>query len=125
MLTELFNSRPRRVLIVDRSDDSRAVLRTALERRGVEILEATQAKQGVELARRHQPGVIVVDVESTGADDAELRGELRNGSPSFPTPLVLLGSTSRRSAPAIGESCVSKPFHYAPLIRRIEELLEG
>ena len=125
MFTELLSRRPRSVLIVDESEDTRAVLRTALERRGVEILEAARAEQGVALARQHQPGVIVIDVDSTGADDPQLRAELVNGCPSCPTPLVLLGTTSGRSATSDGESCVPKPYHFAPLIRRIEALLEG
>ncbi len=40
----------RRVLIIDRSDENRAVLRTLLERRGAEILESREAPRA--MARR-------------------------------------------------------------------------
>jgi CheY-like chemotaxis protein len=40
----------RRVLIVNGSKDSREVLKTALERRGLEILEADAATEGLALA---------------------------------------------------------------------------
>ena len=54
----------RSVLIVDPSEETREVLQTALERRGVRILATGQVKRGRELAQRHQPDLIVLDVES-------------------------------------------------------------
>ena len=113
---------PRRsVLIVDESAESREVLRTVLEHRGIRILEAAGAQQGLELARQHRPDLIVLDLE------------LDSGRPQFPselaaqsarqTPLVMLGNARRQAGPQVGES-MPKPYHYAPLIRRIEQLLD-
>lgn len=114
---------PRRsVLIVDESAESREVLRTVLEHRGIRTLEAGGAQEGLDLARQHQPDLIVLDLE------------LESNPPEFPselaaqavhqTPLVLLGNARRKAAgPHVGEF-MAKPYHYAPLIRRIEQLLE-
>lgn len=114
---------PGRVLIVDASDDSRAVLREALARNGTEIFEASRSEIGVELARSCRPDVIVVDVDedfrshsqpSRAGDRATY-----DGSAS-----VLLLATARRNGDRLpaGE-VVPKPYHYAPLIRKIEQLL--
>lgn len=118
-----------RILIVDRSEDSREVLRIALERRGVEILEASGLDDGLALAHQHHPKVIVLDIEhETGASDDPCRpfAEPHGGkSPS----LVVLGraklpvSTSPDGPPAQVGHFLSKPYHYGPLIRKIEELL--
>ncbi len=111
------------VLIVDSSEETREVLQTALERRGLRILSADRARQGLELARRHHPDLIVLDLEVEGAR--------RPDNPSAPfaeqsrsdhARLVLLGSLRRGAPPADGEF-VAKPYHYGPLIRKIEELL--
>ncbi len=109
------------VLIVDQSDETREVLRTALERRGMEILEASRAEQGLELARRHTPDLIVLDLEMETASEG-LPAGFEAASSSGRTPMVLLGS-ARRDGGAPHRQYVSKPYHYGPLIRRIEELL--
>ena len=51
------------VLIVDRSEETREVLQTVLERRGVRTLAAGRTAAGLDLARRHQPDLIVLDLE--------------------------------------------------------------
>jgi CheY-like chemotaxis protein len=123
------------VLIVDHSDDTREVLQTALERRGCRTLTAGQAQAGLDLARRHRPDLIVLDLEldESGADDFPAR--FAEQSRIYGSPLVMLGSVrdqpggrcpgsvgARRTALPEGE-LVPKPYHYGPLIRRIEELL--
>ncbi|MCE5269437.1 MAG: hypothetical protein LLG00_16295 [Planctomycetaceae bacterium] len=142
------------VLIVDRSEETREVLQTVLERRGVRTLTTGKPETGAELAQRHHPELIVLDLESLDGSDASLRraGILPATSPAgnetgkmpdlqddradtsmsaassqseYQPQLVLLGSLRgwRDQAPA-GEF-VAKPYHYGPLIRRIEELLGG
>ena len=123
----------RSVLIVDPSEETREVLQTALERRGVRIFSACRAKQGLELARNHHPDLIVLDLELDF--DGEQIGQADGSSPenrcnpfldqsrADQTPLVMLG-TVRRGTDALPEGeFVAKPYHYGPLIRRIEELL--
>jgi CheY-like chemotaxis protein len=122
LIPSRFAAAPQSVLIVDRSEESREVLRTVLGRRGLRILEATEARQGLELARRHHPGVIVLDLETESADDDAVRDQYDVQSTREGASLVVLGR-SVRSAPARG-AVVSKPYHFAPLIRKIEELLD-
>jgi CheY-like chemotaxis protein len=110
------------VLIVDASDETREVLQTALERRGVRILSANRAAPGLELARRHHPDLIVLDLEVDGPAAANLSATFAEQSRSDSAGLVLLGSLRRGTPPASGEF-VAKPYHYGSLIRKIEELL--
>ncbi len=134
------------VLIVDRSEETREVLQTVLERRGVRTLAAGRAETGLELARRHRPELIVLDLESWDArvppafDKADILptldeagkmpalqgpGKMPAPQPEYEPHLVLLGSLRGwRDRLPKGEF-VPKPYHYAPLIRRIEELLGG
>jgi CheY-like chemotaxis protein len=109
----------RSVLIVDRSEETRQVLRTALERRGTQVLEAEAAGSGLELARRHHPDLIILDLEVDTTTDANLPEQFAHHSQTQAASLIVLG-TARRSA--CGEF-VAKPYHYGPLIRKIEELL--
>jgi two-component system sensor kinase FixL len=116
----------RSVLIVDRSEENREVLKTALERRGMRIYAASGPRRGLELARRYQPDLIVLDLDVSDAPPEEVCAPFAKQSEDYPTRLIFLGGLRRRhrrpSCPAAGEF-VSKPYHYAPLIRRIEQLL--
>lgn len=120
----------RSVLIVDSLEETRAVLQTALAQRGVRTLAASRRSEGLALARRHHPDLIVLDLDvaagsAEGGRQAAVESEFAFAGSEGPTPLVLLGTARRRGAPASGGEFVAKPYHYAPLIRKIEALLEA
>jgi response regulator RpfG family c-di-GMP phosphodiesterase len=117
----------RSVLIVDRSEETREVLQTALERLGVRTLSAGRTEKGLELARQHQPDLVVLDLE---LDDmpAEGFGDCGAGVPpagQYEPQMILLGSLRRQGNALPGREFVAKPYHYGLLIRKIEELLDS
>lgn len=111
------------VLVVDPLEETREVLRSALEPHGVRILATDEPAQGLALARRHGPQLVVLDVEHLAAAGPELSdrfvAQSRHGSMS----LLLIGSAQRRADFLPAGEFIAKPYHYAPLIRKIEELL--
>ena len=113
------------VLIVDGCPETQEVLRTALERRGLRILAATRARRGLELARRHQPDLIVLDLEvdDSGAEDVGAPFVRESGRRH--TPLIMLGTVRRHRTDPSGGEFILKPYHFGPLIHRIEELLSA
>jgi CheY-like chemotaxis protein len=138
------------VLIVDRSDENREVLQTVLERHGVRTLAAREPEKAAELARQNQVDLVVLDVEScrpeevwaTAAGEIDCSSSLTsirlsvpgrehrpppNLSPcqaAAPPPhVILLGRVRDRRSDAPEGEFIAKPYHYGPLIRRIEELL--
>lgn len=115
----------RSVLIVDGSQENREVLTTALERRGCNILSASRAERGLELAQRHHPDVIVLDLELSTMSPEELCAPFAQETETTTPRLVVLGSMRTRAAGVPGGEFVAKPYHYAPLIRKIEELLDA
>ncbi len=50
------------ILIAEDNEDSRAVLRTFLELEGYRVLEACDGEEAVEVARRAQPDLIIIDL---------------------------------------------------------------
>jgi DNA-binding response OmpR family regulator len=110
------------VLLVDCLEESREVLRTALQRRGWRVLEARQASMGLAIARLHRPNLILLDLEAAqcGAAMADQFAEISQCNGGM---LVILGNCQ----PAVGLECtevIAKPYHYKPLILRIEQLLQ-
>jgi len=115
----------RSVLIVDGSSENRGVLKTALERRGCTILSASRAQRGLELARNHQPDVIVLDLEVSETSPEDLCAPFARETEAGATRLVVLGTMRRGERVIPDGEFVSKPYHYGPLIRKIEVLLDG
>ena len=113
----------RSVLVVDRSEETREVLTTALQRRGWRTLAASRAQRGLELAREHQPDLIVLDLEIEESSPESLCEPFAQETARRQTPLLVLGGGGRGKPALKGAEIVAKPYHYGPLIRRIEELL--
>ena len=110
------------VLIVDRSEETREVLSTVLQRRGLRTLATGRVDRGLDLARLHRPDLIVLDLELDGPGPHPTCVRFARQSSQASTPMVLLGSCPRL-ADASGGEFVRKPYHYGSLIRRIEEIL--
>jgi CheY-like chemotaxis protein len=117
--------RKRSVLVVDRSEENREVLRTALERRGVTFLEASRTQRGLELARQHHPDLIVLDLECSSATPEEVCRPFAQEIRHDHTPLVVIGNIRRGSTRPSQAEIVTKPYHFGHLIRKIEELLDA
>jgi DNA-binding response OmpR family regulator len=113
-----------RVLIVDRSRESRDVLSSLLARRGAEVLEARETSHGAELAAVERPDVIVIDADAEPYDaDSRSAARLAATAARNDVPIVVLGTFRRCASPLPTDEFVAKPYHYGTLIRRIEELL--
>jgi DNA-binding response OmpR family regulator len=114
-------SEPKSVLLVDRSADSREVLRTVLQRRGLRIFEADQADLGLRMARQHQPDVIVLDQDVDISESQELGDRLQSQAVDHPASLIILGKARRPDSLPAGQ-IIAKPYHFGPLVHKIEQL---
>ncbi len=121
----------RSVLIVDRSEENREVLQTVLERHGVRTLAASEPEEAAELARQNQIDLVVLDVEScrpeqvwaAASTQADCSSSLTSIRLKVPPEVILLGRLRDWRGGAPDGEFVAKPYHYGPLIRKIEELL--
>ena len=112
------------VLIVDQSEETREVLQTVLRRRGMQTFSASAADDGLQLAKTHHPDLIVLDLDIESTDGEDFSGRFAAQSADARTPMVILGTLRRpETSPPLGEF-VSKPYHFRPLVRKIEELLQ-
>lgn len=87
-------------------------------------MDTAGAQHGLDLARQHHPDVIVLDVEAESADDADARAQLENESNTHDGSIVMLGTVRVAKTASSRQAFVAKPYHYGPLIRTIEQLLD-
>jgi DNA-binding response OmpR family regulator len=111
------------VLIVDASRESRAVLRMLLDRQGTETLETSKVGEASEIAEQEQPDLIVYDADGDRSPGNAVTRELTLQASRNAIPIVVLGTVRRDSRGLPSRNLVSKPYHYGPLLRKIEELL--
>ena len=113
------------VLIVDRYGGLARSSAHALEKRGVRTWEATEARQGVELARQHDPQVIGLDLDTGDTEQQEIREQYQAESNEHDAYLVVIGRSRSYEQILPKDRILAKPYHYAPLVRTIESLLSS
>ena len=99
------------------------MLRTALAHTGLKILEAARANEGLALAKLHHPKVIVIDLETVD-DAAQSTGDFAAAAKNSGGKVIVLGAAGHNRDVTPCEF-FAKPYHYKPLVLRIEELLHA
>jgi two-component system cell cycle response regulator DivK len=117
-----------RILIVEDQDDNRAILRDLLGAAGFELIEATTGEEGVELAERERPALILMDIQLPVIDGYEATRRIKGKAALKPIPIIAVTSyaLSGDEAKARAAGCdayVSKPFSPRQLLAKVRELL--
>jgi CheY-like chemotaxis protein len=117
-----------RVLVVDDDDALRTLLRKLLERERFEIIEASNGQEGVEIAGREQPDLILMDWIMPVMDGEEATEALRKDHTTEHIPVVMLTHRSRpqdkvEALHAGVQDFVSKPFDFRGLVQTIDTQL--
>ena len=78
------------VLVVEDHEDTRVLLRTMLEMRGYRVAEAEDGEEGVRLARRLRPHVVIMDATLPRLDGLAATRRIRSDSTLARVPIVFL-----------------------------------
>jgi two-component system cell cycle response regulator DivK len=70
-------TRPLKILYVEDNRDNRILVKRVLEAEGYEVLEAQDAHEGIETARRIRPSLILLDINLPEVDGYEATAMLR------------------------------------------------
>lgn len=88
-------SRVIKVLVVD---DSRTVvhsLRTVLEQDGYYVMEAYDGMTAIELAKAHQPDIILMDVIMPGLNGFQATRKIRKDPSTHSIPIIIISATEQ------------------------------
>jgi len=116
------------ILIIDDEMDIREIARISLEKlRGWQVTATPSGHQGVKLAEKHQPDVILLDVMMPDIDGKETLKLLKAHPKTKHIPVIWLTAQIQRTHPesaALGIIAVLiKPFDPLELPNQIEEAL--
>jgi two-component system cell cycle response regulator DivK len=76
------------VLVVEDNERNRKLLRTILKFRGFEVVECDDGAPSLELAKKHQPVLVLMDIELPTMDGITALGRLRDDPATSHIPVV-------------------------------------
>ena len=118
----------KKVLIVDDVAENRDVLVYLLEPLGFKLIEAGNARQGIESAQTHHPDLILMDTCMPEMDGNDAIRRLRAEAAFRETPIIVVSASAtngdRTSAVQAGANAfLAKPFQLDELLKLIVDLL--
>jgi CheY-like chemotaxis protein len=118
----------KKVLVADDKDTGRELVRTVLEKSGLQVFEANDGTQAVAEALRLHPDLIILDIHMPGLDGFGVIEKLRRESAFSHTPIIALTASAmmgdRERAMAAGfTGYITKPIRLDALRAEVERLL--
>ncbi len=118
----------KRVLVVDDNDANLHLVRFILEKHGFEAIEARNGTEGVELAIREKPDLVLLDVQLPDIDGLEVAKRIRASEADGRIPIIALTSYAmpgdrERMLAAGCNGYIAKPIDVRTFIAEIERYL--
>ena len=115
------------VLVIDDNTDIRQYERTLLQDEYI-VLEAADGKEGLSVAIKEVPDLVICDVMMPVMDGLEFTEQLKTNTATSHIPVIMLTAKNLEEHRAEGyehgaDSYITKPFHSKVLLARIENLL--
>jgi two-component system, OmpR family, phosphate regulon response regulator PhoB len=119
----------KKILIVDDSKEVRQLVITTLDLQNYTVFEALNGVNAVELARKHNPDLIIMDIVMPGViDGVEAIRQIKGSPDTAHCNIIILsgsGTDRRKECFAAGATdIITKPFSPLDLISKVEQILE-
>ncbi len=119
-----------RILLVEDSEMNWDMLSRRLQRKGYEVLVATDGRQGVEMALSEGPDLILMDMSLPVLDGWEATRQIKAAPETQAIPVIALTAHAMAGdrEQALGAGCDdydTKPIDLRRLLQKIQALLEG
>ncbi|HEX8476076.1 MAG TPA: response regulator [Pyrinomonadaceae bacterium] len=116
------------VMVVEDHDDTRFMLRWALETSGYRVVEAADGLEAVEIAKREKPDLILMDGTLPLLDGLDATRRIRQQALMNDVPILALSghTTPDFQTAALAAGCnaiIAKPVVIDAMVKRIKNLL--
>jgi two-component system, OmpR family, phosphate regulon response regulator PhoB len=117
-----------RILVIEDERDLQKVLDFNLRQTGHEVLSATCARDGLQLAREHMPELVLLDLMLPDIAGTEVCKSLKRDPKTQGIPVLMLTAKGEEVDRVVGfelgaEDYVVKPFSVRELLLRIDVIL--
>jgi CheY-like chemotaxis protein len=115
-----------RILVIEDEPDQIKLIRLRLEARGHQVLNAAKAKEGIELAEREKPDLILLDMILPDMHGLDAAIKLKQNRETRPIPVIAISAVG---SPDFTKAClqegvaayVRKPYNPRELFKVIEK----
>lgn len=117
-----------KLLLVEDNELNRDMLARRLEKRGFQLVIATDGLAGIEMARKEMPDLILMDMSLPGLDGWQASRQLKSDNATARIPIIALTAHAmaedREKAMAAGcDEYETKPVDLTRLLAKIQALL--
>jgi two-component system alkaline phosphatase synthesis response regulator PhoP len=118
------------ILLVDDEDDILDLLQYNLQKEEYDTLLARDGAEGLELAVKHVPDIIVLDIMMPRMDGLEACRRMREHSTLLTVPILILTARSEAADQVVGldsgaDIYLAKPISIPVLLSQVKALLRG
>ena len=118
----------KRILVVEDTEDNRQILRDVLSDAGFDLIEAGDGEEGVRMAAKFQPDLVLMDIQLPVIDGYEATRRIKADPALRHIPVIAVTSyaLSQDEKKALAVGCsgyVAKPFSPRALLAKIREFL--
>jgi response regulator RpfG family c-di-GMP phosphodiesterase len=116
-----------KVLVVDDNEQNRQLCTDNLLDENYEVIEAVDGREAIDLARAHNPDVILMDVMMPGMNGLDATRMLKHNAKTRHIPIILLTAKGGSEEVIEGleagaDEYVTKPIHVAELLARVRAM---
>jgi CheY-like chemotaxis protein len=117
------------ILVVEDNEKSRKLVRDVLTFKGYEVIDAETGEEGVRLAQKRRPSLILMDIRLPGIDGIEALGQLRAEPATREIPVLAMTASvmteDRQKVMDAGfDAFQSKPIKVKDFVTAVAQLLE-
>ena len=116
------------ILVVEDNERNRKLVRTILKFRGFEVIECEDGEPSLELARKHRPALVLMDIELPTMDGITALRRLRADPETAAIPVVAVTASvtpsEREKVAAAGfNAYLSKPIDVVSFNETVDRLV--
>jgi len=119
---------PRKILVVDDSDDTREMMAKLLELESFTVVTAEDGSAGLDTADAERPDLIITDVNMPKMNGIEMIKRLREQDGFATVPIMAItaygNGVAKEALEAGANRAATKPIQFNELVVEINELLE-
>ena len=117
-----------KVLVIEDEGDILEIIAYNLGREGYQVLSSRDGEEGLEIAQREEPDLILLDLMLPGTDGLEICRIIKDGPRGADTPIIMVTAKGEESDVVLGlgmgaDDYVVKPFSPRELVARVKAVL--
>ena len=118
----------KKILFIEDEPDQVTIVCMRLEKSGFSVLSANAGDEGLKLAIKEKPDLILLDIIMPGMDGFEICRKLRSNPVTKKIPIIATTAAGtedleHQCITAGADACVRKPYDSADLLVKIRRLL--